>query len=283
MARSLPAVLLLCLACGTSAFVVAPACAPARRLTSRPIAVVALAERIRKRDRARALLNRVLGRKPSEPAAAPEAAAEAAPSPVVEVEASPPPVAPPAPPPVVEVPPSPPPVAAAPPPPPAPPPPAPAPPPPAPAKPKSDDSVEKETVIARPAADVFDAVTDFDKYPLWVTGLKQITDETPPGSDKKRIKFDAGTMGLTISYTLEYTIVGEELMSWVSVAGGVKSIIGSYQLTPIDETSTQVNYRLEVDAGFGVPGPVRRAVTKLVVGAALPELKRYLENKYQKA
>ena len=107
--------------------------------------------------------------------------------------------------------------------------------------------------------------------------------ETPPGSDKKRIKFDAGTMGLTISYTLEYTIVGEELMSWVSVAGGVKSIIGSYQLTPIDETSTQVNYRLEVDAGFGVPGPVRRAVTKLVVGAALPELKRYLENKYQKA
>jgi len=28
---------------------------------------------------------------------------------------------------------------------------------------------------------------------------------------------------------------------------------------------------------------VRRAVTKLVVGAALPELKRYMENKYTRA
>jgi len=28
---------------------------------------------------------------------------------------------------------------------------------------------------------------------------------------------------------------------------------------------------------------VRRAVTKLVVGAALPELKRYLETKYKRA
>lgn len=31
------------------------------------------------------------------------------------------------------------------------------------------------------------------------------------------------------------------------------------------------------------PHQVRRAVTKLVVGAALPELKRYMENKYTRA
>lgn len=137
-------------------------------------------------------------------------------------------------------------------------------------------------MVARPAADVFDAVTDFAKYPLWVSGLKDVVDVTPPGSEKKRWKFNAGTMGLTISYTLEYTLVGEELLSWISVAGGVKSIIGEYKLTPVDADSTQINYRLEVDAGFGVPGPVRRAVTKLVVGAALPELKRYLETNYKR-
>ena len=66
------------------------------------------------------------------------------------------------------------------------------------------------------------------------------------------------------------------------MAGGVKSIVGEYKLTPVDAESTKVNYRLDVDAGFGVPGPVRRAVTKLVVGAALPELKRYLETKYKR-
>ena len=44
------------------------------------------------------------------------------------------------------------------------------------------------------------------------------------------------------------------------MAGGVKSIIGEYKLTPIDADNTKVNYTLDVDAGFGVPGPVRRAL-----------------------
>lgn len=150
-------------------------------------------------------------------------------------------------------------------------------------KPLGDDSVQKELVIARSASDVFDAVTDFAKYPLWTTGLKEIVDQTATGDGKPRWEFKAGTMGLTISYTLEYTIEGETTIQWISVAGGVKSIVGEYKLTPIDADNTKVNYMLDVDAGFGVPGPVRRAVTKLVVGAALPELKRYMENKYTRA
>lgn len=153
----------------------------------------------------------------------------------------------------------------------------------APTKPLGDDSVQKELVIARSASDVFDAVTDFAKYPLWTTGLKEIVDQTATGDGQPRWEFKAGTMGLTIAYTLEYTIDGETSLSWKSVAGGVKSIVGEYRLTPIDAESTKVNYMLDVDAGFGIPGPVRRQVTKLVVGAALPELKKYMETKYKRA
>lgn len=48
-------------------------------------------------------------------------------------------------------------------------------------------------------------------------------------------------------------------------------------------TTRAAQYKLDVDAGFGVPGPVRKAVTNLVIGAALPDLKRYLESgKYLK-
>ena len=66
-------------------------------------------------------------------------------------------------------------------------------------------------------------------------------------------------------------------VSWVSIAGGVKSIIGQYQLTPLDDGSTRVLYRLNVDTGFTMPALLRRTATKLVIGAALPDLKKHLE------
>lgn len=52
-----------------------------------------------------------------------------------------------------------------------------------------------------------------------MSGLKEVLDETPPGSDTRRIRFSAGTMGLSVSYTLEYTLESPTRLSWVSVAG----------------------------------------------------------------
>ena len=99
-------------------------------------------------------------------------------------------------------------------------------------------------------------------------------------------KFTAGVPPFgkpSISYTLSYTLTGQTQANWVSVAGGVKSIIGEYRLTELGPTTTQVNYKLEVDPGFGVPKQLRKVVVGLVVGSALPELKRYLETKYKRA
>lgn len=97
----------------------------------------------------------------------------------------------------------------------------------------------------------------------------------------KVVEFNAGALSLSIAYTLSYTVDEPQRVSWVSVAGGVKSIVGEYKLSSTDDGATRVQYRLDVDAGFGIPGPVRKAVTNIVIGAALPDLKRYLETKYQ--
>mmetsp|Transcript_1446 Transcript_1446/g.3821 ORF Transcript_1446/g.3821 Transcript_1446/m.3821 type:complete len:141 (-) Transcript_1446:173-595(-) len=139
-------------------------------------------------------------------------------------------------------------------------------------------------LVQRPVSDVFDVVTDFDNYPRWVTGLKKVKvlERFEPSGRGKVVEFSAGTLGLSISYTLSYTIDEPESVSWVSIAGGVKSIVGQYRLTPSADGGTRVRYQLDVDAGFGVPGPVRKAVTNLVIGAALPDLKRYLEKEYKK-
>ena len=142
------------------------------------------------------------------------------------------------------------------------------------------DCVEREIVIDAPASVVFDAMTDFEKLPLWANGINEVVEETPPGirAGERRIRFNSGVMGLNVTYTLAYTLVRPTRVSWVSVAGAVKRIVGEYVLTPLGASRTQVNYRLEVDAGFNIPGPVRRAVNGLVVGAALPALKRYVES-----
>ena len=58
----------------------------------------------------------------------------------------------------------------------------------------------------------------------WVSGLKDVLDETPSGSDTRRIRFSAGTMGLSVSYTLEYTLESPTRLSWVSVAGWVHTV-----------------------------------------------------------
>ena len=159
--------LLLLALTSTSALRASPLWTPATRVaaTARPaIHVVALADRIRKRDRAKAFVKRVLGKAPSPVEAAPPPPAVATPAP--PPPAPPPPIEtlppqtiplptvtapPPAPPPApVVAPPPPPVVVVAPPPPPPPPapvappasPPAPVAPPP---KPLGDDSVQKVT------------------------------------------------------------------------------------------------------------------------------------------
>ena len=142
------------------------------------------------------------------------------------------------------------------------------------------DSAEKEMVVQRGVADVFTVVSDFLAYPKWVTGLQKV--EVVESDAEGRpcvVEFTAGAMGLSISYTLAYTMEPPGLLSWRSVAGGVKSIVGQYRLTPMEGGSTKVLYRLDVDTGFKMPGLLRRTATKLVIGAALPDLKRYLESR----
>jgi ribosome-associated toxin RatA of RatAB toxin-antitoxin module len=165
-------------------------------------------------------------------------------------------------------------------------------------------AVEKEmTVASRSVADVFAVVAGFEDYPKWVSGLQKVeTLERDEATGRGSVvRFTAGAMGLTIQYTLQYTAYigegGSQVLAWRSIAGGVKSIEGSYHLSPTDEGSsgagprpgataemgaaapagTRVRYKLNVDTGFKMPAMLRRTATGLIIGAALPDLKRHLE------
>ena len=151
-------------------------------------------------------------------------------------------------------------------------------------------AVEKEMVVARSMADVLEVISNFGEYPKWVTGLQKVEvikrdAATGRGSE---VQFTAGAMGLSISYTLANTLACESegaseatILSWRSIAGGVKSIVGSYHLSAAPESGddcTRVRYKLDVDTGFKMPALLRRTATGLVIGAALPDLKKHLES-----
>ena len=88
----LQSILLLLLALTpASALRASPSFTPAARVTDRPVQVVALADRVRKRDRAKALFNRVRGKAPPPvEAALPPGAAFPAPPPPAPIETLPP-------------------------------------------------------------------------------------------------------------------------------------------------------------------------------------------------
>mmetsp|Transcript_737 Transcript_737/g.1123 ORF Transcript_737/g.1123 Transcript_737/m.1123 type:complete len:183 (-) Transcript_737:258-806(-) len=134
------------------------------------------------------------------------------------------------------------------------------------------------TEVDAPRERVWAAVLNLEAYPAWARAISKVEVlRTVEGTSTPRAAtFTAGAVGLSVSYTLEYTI-GDDTVAWVSTGGDVKSIIGQYRVTSLGDARTRLDYSLEVDPGFGVPGFVRRAVTKIVVRTALPELKRHLE------
>jgi ribosome-associated toxin RatA of RatAB toxin-antitoxin module len=145
-------------------------------------------------------------------------------------------------------------------------------------------SAAKEMVVARSVDDVFAVVSDFENYPKWVSGLQrvEVLERDEQSGIGKVVQFTCGAMGLSISYTLEYTMEPPGRLAWRSIAGGVRSIIGQYTLSPADAgadagSRTRVHYKLDVDTGFKMPAMLRRTATSLVIGAALPDLKRHLE------
>ena len=65
-------------------------------------------------------------------------------------------------------------------------------------------------------------------------------------------------------------------MSMCMCACAYACVLHTRSIKKIDRTT--VNTLAQVETGFSLPGPVRRKVNGLVVGAALPALKRYAES-----
>jgi ribosome-associated toxin RatA of RatAB toxin-antitoxin module len=133
-------------------------------------------------------------------------------------------------------------------------------------------------VAASPRA-VMAVLAHFDAYPEWVANLEEVKvlarDRRGRGS---RVAFKLRTPVLTAAYTLAYAYAPRDQgMSWTYVEGTLRDLSGAYRLEP-GGGGTRVGYRLEVELGMPLPGPVKRQAARQIVRSALADLKRRVES-----
>lgn len=136
-------------------------------------------------------------------------------------------------------------------------------------------AAEHSEVIAASPEACLDALLDFDSYPDWQSAVKS-AEVLEDGSDPV-VEFRVDAKIKTIRYVLRYHPEPPSRLWWEYVDGDVRSVAGEYELSDLGDGTTRATYRLEIDPGRFVPGPVKKALTDGVMRTSVRELKVRVE------
>ncbi|GIL34184.1 SRPBCC family protein [Phycicoccus jejuensis] len=144
------------------------------------------------------------------------------------------------------------------------------------------DRTRSSTEIAASPGEVLDVIAAFEDYPEWAEQVKAcsvLTEDGDGWADQVEFTLDAGA--IKDQYVLEYDWAvaedGTGVISWHLVrASLLKGLTGSYTLEAVG-AGTRVTYDLEVDLTIPMIGMLKRKAEKLIIDAALSELKKRVE------
>jgi ribosome-associated toxin RatA of RatAB toxin-antitoxin module len=132
-------------------------------------------------------------------------------------------------------------------------------------------------LIEAPPEKILEVVAAIETYPEWMPAFKlaEVRERDSEGRPSKA-EFEVDARIKQLQYVLKYTYTDTGL-SWRSISGDVKEIVGSYSLEPSGD-STKVTYEYSIDPGFPIPGFLRRQGVKMMVDSALKDLKNRAES-----
>ncbi|NLU77441.1 SRPBCC family protein [Micromonospora sp. HNM0581] len=143
------------------------------------------------------------------------------------------------------------------------------------------DSSTQSIIIGASPDRVAAVICDFPSYPEWTDAVRvaEVVEEYEDGyASQVRFVLDATVMA--DEYVLAYAYA-EDLsrIEWHLVAPSKmqKAQRGSYDLAAGTDGSTTVTYTLEVELAVGMLGMFRRKAEKMIMDAALKQLKRRVE------
>ncbi|MFY1637352.1 SRPBCC family protein [Solwaraspora sp. WMMB335] len=143
------------------------------------------------------------------------------------------------------------------------------------------ESSTKSIVIAAPATRVTAVICDFARYPEWTEALDrvEIREEYEDGyACLVHFVLDAGV--LVDEYDLVYEYAEDvSRIEWrlAEPSRMQRRQNGSYDIEDNGDGTTTVTYTLEVELSVGMLGMFRRKAEKMIMDAALTQLKRRVE------
>ena len=134
--------------------------------------------------------------------------------------------------------------------------------------------------IEAPLSAVSELLFALDKYPEWSTSIKAVE---VLGSDdqgritKAKMTIDAGMMKDRVILDYDWSQAPAKLNFSLDDADLLTAMDGSYEISRIDDDTTQVRYSLTVDLSMPIPAMMRQKAEKATIDQALSQLKSALE------
>jgi uncharacterized membrane protein len=134
---------------------------------------------------------------------------------------------------------------------------------------------ERSAEIDAPREDCFAALLDYDSFAEWQRAVKSVQvlsrDDEGRGRD---VEFHIDAKVKQVRYVLRYSYEPPGRIAWDYVEGDVKDVSGEFLLEDAGDGTTLATYRIGLDAGVWMPGPIKKVLTDQVMKGAVDDLAR---------
>jgi hypothetical protein len=121
----------------------------------------------------------------------------------------------------------------------------------------------------------FAALLEYEAFPDWQRAVKEtrVLDRDDEGRGRD-VEFVIDARIKQVRYVLRYSYEPPGWIGWEYVEGDVKDVGGEFVLDQAGDGVTLATYRIALDPGVWLPGPIKKVLTDQVMKGAIDDLRR---------
>ena len=140
---------------------------------------------------------------------------------------------------------------------------------------------EHSVEIEAPIETCFEAIVDYESFPAWQGAVvsTEVIDRHKDGLGKQ-VSLVVDAKVRKVDYTLDYRYERPTRIEWDFVEGnGINDADGHYLFESLGDDRTRATYKLGLEVGIPLPGPVARRAHKQTLKGSVEDLKREAERR----
>ena len=121
----------------------------------------------------------------------------------------------------------------------------------------------------------FAALLEYETFPEWQRAVRavEVLDRDDEGRGRD-VEFHIDAKVKQVRYVLRYSYEPPGWIGWDYVEGDVRDVGGEFLLDQADDGVTLATYRIALDPGVWLPGPIKKVLTDQVMKGAVDDLAR---------